>query len=336
MSLFVKERTETGRIYAMNIDHCNDHGAFLDRVTMTNLCTEITFPTTPINHIDDPNGEIGICILSALNLLEIKDDADLINTCDIIVRMLDELISYQDWFTPAAKNFIEGRRALGVGVTNLAALLAKNNIKYTDTEAPNFVDEWFEKIQYHLLSASCTLAEEKGACEKFHLTKYSKGILPIDTYKTKVDQVVTRKPSMDWESLRSRILKYGLRNSTQTAQMPVESCQTLDTKIQTPDGIFELGNLIAATGISTQEIECSNAIGWHELHEPFEVKTMEGIQRVDRVYYNGQSNNIFEIEFADGEKYKFTGNHLLLVNRNEHDCWVKVQDLQEGDDIVAI
>lgn len=227
MSLFVKERTETGRIYVMNIDHCNEHGAFLDRVTMTNLCTEITFPTTPINHIDDPNGEIGICILSALNLLEIKDDQDLINTCDIIVRMLDELISYQDWFTPAAKNFIEGRRALGVGVTNLAALLAKNNIKYTDIEAANFVDEWFEKVQYHLLSASSTLAEEKGKCEKFHLTKYSKGVLPIDTYKKKIDQVVTRKPSLDWEGLRQRILKHGLRNSTLTAQMPVESSSVI-------------------------------------------------------------------------------------------------------------
>jgi ribonucleoside-diphosphate reductase alpha chain len=336
MSLFVKERTETGRIYVMNIDHCNEHGSFLDRVTMTNLCTEITFPTTPINHIDDPNGEIGICILSALNLLEIKDDQDLINTCDIIVRMLDELISYQDWFTPAAKNFIEGRRALGVGVTNLAALLAKNNMKYTDAEAANFVDEWFEKVQYHLLSASSTLAEEKGACEKFHLTKYSKGILPIDTYKKKVDQIVTRKPSQDWESLRQRIVTHGLRNSTVTAQMPVESCQTLDTKIQTPRGIFELGDLIRHAGLQTDDIENINAVGWHELTTPFTVKTLEGDQAVERVYYNGKSKDIYEIQFEDGETYKFTGNHLLLVNRNSHDCWVRVEDLKEDDDIISI
>lgn len=241
MSLFVKERTETGRIYAMNIDHCNEHGAFLDRITMTNLCTEITFPTTPIKHIDDPEGEIGICILSALNLLEIKGDAEIATTCDTIVRMLDELIDHQTWFSPAAENFITKRRALGVGVTNLAAYLAKNNLRYTDAEAPNFVDEIFEKIQYHLLSASCTLAQEKGKCEKFHLTKYSQGILPIDTYKKKIDQIVTRKPSMDWEALRERILKYGLRNSTLTAQMPVESSSVIQN---TTNGIEPVRSLM--------------------------------------------------------------------------------------------
>ena len=223
MALFVKERTETGRIYAMNIDHCNDHGSFTDRITMANLCTEIVFPTKPIQHIDDPDGEIGICVLSALNLLEIKDDTDLIVTCDIIVRMLDELIDYQEWFAPAAKNFISKRRALGIGVTNLAAVLAKNNLRYTSSEAPNFVDELMEKIQYNLISTSVDLAAEKGPCESFNLTKYSKGILPIDTYKKKVDSVVTRAPSLDWETLRQRVITIGMRNSTLTAIPPTES-----------------------------------------------------------------------------------------------------------------
>lgn len=227
MSLFVKEKTETGRIYLMNIDHCNDHSPWNERVVMTNLCVEVTHPTKPLQHIDDPEGEIGICVLSAINLLEIKDDQDLQDTCDIIVRMLDELIDYQEYFTKAAETFTKKRRSLGVGITNLAALLAKNNLKYTDPEAPNFVDAWMEKIQYYLTQASVDLAIEKGVCEKFHLTKYSEGKLPIDHYKKKVDTVVTRKPSMDWEALRARIKQHGMRHSTLTALMPCESSSVI-------------------------------------------------------------------------------------------------------------
>jgi ribonucleoside-diphosphate reductase alpha chain len=227
LSQFTKERTETGRYYVMNMDHCNEHGSFLERVCMTNLCVEVTHPTKPIQHIDDPEGEIGICVLSAINVLEIKDDQDLIDTCDTIVRMLDEIIDYQEYFTKAAENFTRKRRSLGVGITNLAALLAKNNLKYMDTEAPNFVDTLMEKIQYHLISSSIELAKEKGRCEKFNTTKYSQGILPIDTYKKKVDQVVTRKPSLDWEELRQKVLAHGMRHSTLTAMMPCESSSVI-------------------------------------------------------------------------------------------------------------
>lgn len=251
MSLFVKERTETGRIYVMNIDHCNEHGAFLERVTMTNLCTEITFPTKPIRHIDDPGGEIGICVLSAINLLEVKNDNDLANTCDLIVRQLDELIDYQTWSIPAAKNFITNRRALGIGVTNLAAWLAKQHVKYTDSKAPDIVDEMMEKIQYNLLSASCKLAEEKGPCSAFDKTKYSKGILPIDTYKKNVDKIVTRKPTLDWEGLRQRILTHGLRNSTLTAQMPVESSSITQN---TTNGIEPVRSLYTIKGSKKSQL----------------------------------------------------------------------------------
>lgn len=241
MSLLVKERTETGRIYIMNIDHCNDHGSFTEQVTMSNLCQEVLQPTRPLRHIDDDGAEIGICVLSALNLLEIKDDSDLSSTCDIVVRMLDELIDYQDYFNKAAANFARRRRSLGVGVTNLAALLAKNNLKYTDAAAPNFVDEWMEKIQYNLIDASVNLAAEKGVCENFHLTKYSKGILPIDTYKKKVDGIVTRKPSLDWETLRQRITTTGMRHSTMSAMMPCESSSVIQN---TTNGVEPVRSLM--------------------------------------------------------------------------------------------
>ena len=251
MSLLVKERVETGRIYVMNIDHCNEHGAFEDRVSMTNLCVEVTHPTKPLQHIDDPNGEIGICVLSALNLLEIKDDQDLANTCDIIVRMLDELIDYQEYFTKAAENFTTKRRSLGIGITNLAALLAKNNIKYTDADAPNFVDEIMEKIQYNLINSSVELAKEKGRCEKFSNTKYSKGILPVDTYKKNVDKVVSRKPSLDWEGLRKKVLEFGMRHSTLTAIMPCESSSVIQNST---NGIEPVRSLLTFKGSKANSV----------------------------------------------------------------------------------
>lgn len=251
MSLFIKERTETGRLYVMNIDHCNEHTPFLERVTMSNLCQEVLHPTKPIQHIDDPEGEIGICVLSAINVLEIKDDADLENTCDIIVRMLDELIDYQNYFTKAAENFTRKRRSLGVGITNLAALLAKNNLKYTDTDAPNFVDALMERIQYNLISTSVELAAIKGKCDKFNTTKYSQGILPIDTYKKRVDTVVTRKPTLDWEALRQRVVTTGMRHSTLTALMPCESSSVIQN---TTNGIEPPRSLLVYKGSKANSV----------------------------------------------------------------------------------
>lgn len=226
MSLYTKERRETARIYAFNADHVNSHSAWLDTVHMSNLCVEITQPTIPIKSVDDPNGEIGVCILAALNVLNLKSDLEIKTACDLSVRMLDELIDHQTYPIKAAENFTTKRRSLGIGVTNLAALFAKNNLRYDDpdsSDAPNFVDELFEKIQYNLIDTSVELAKEKGACEKFDRTTYSKGILPIDTYNKNVDSVVTRKPSKDWDALREKVLSHGMRNSTLTAIMPCES-----------------------------------------------------------------------------------------------------------------
>ena len=227
MSLFVKERVETGRIYFMNIDHCNQRGPWLDSVKMTNLCVEVLHPTKPLQHIDDPDAEIGICILSAINVFEIKSDAEMEKVCDITVRMLDELIDYQSYFVKAAENFTVNRRSLGIGITNFAAYMAKKGVKYTEKEAPNLADELMEKIQYFLLKSSSTLAKEKGPCAKFDRTKYSQGWLPIDSYKKEVDEFVTRKPAMDWEGLRAIIKQNGLRHSTLSAIMPCESSSVI-------------------------------------------------------------------------------------------------------------
>ena len=219
----LKERSETGRIYLMNIDHCNSHSSFKDKVNMSNLCQEITLPTDPINHIDEDAGEIALCILSAINVGKISKLSELENLCDLAVRGLDALIDYQDYPVNAARRSTLARRSLGVGFIGLAHYLAKQGEHYDDPKAWQLVHDLTEAFQYFLLKASNTLAKEYGPCDGFQRTKYADGILPIDTYKKEVDELVENKLNYDWESLRLSITKFGLRNSTLSAQMPSES-----------------------------------------------------------------------------------------------------------------
>ena len=219
----LKERAETGRIYIMNIDHCNSHSSFLDKVEMSNLCQEITLPTKPIQHIDDESGEIALCILSAINIGKIRDLSDLEGLCDLTVRSLDELIDFQRYPVRAAEIATKARRSLGVGYIGLAHYLAKNGFAYGDEGAWQLVHDLSEAFQYNLIKATVQVAKEKGACEYSDKTKYSHGILPIDTYKTDVDEIVPNDLKYDWETLRNDVKQYGVRNSTLSAQMPSES-----------------------------------------------------------------------------------------------------------------
>ncbi len=219
----LKERAETGRIYIMNIDHCNEHSSFKDHVYMSNLCQEITLPTEPIHHIDDGNGEIALCILSAINVGKITNTDQLEELCDLSVRALEELIDYQRYPVKAAEVSTLARRSLGIGFIGLAHYLAKNRVNYADPEAWQLVHDLTESFQYYLLKASNQLAIEKGACGNFSRTKYHDGILPIDTYKRDVDNIVQNNLTHDWESLRVSITTHGLRHSTLSAQMPSES-----------------------------------------------------------------------------------------------------------------
>ena len=218
----LKERAETGRIYIMNIDHCNTHSSFKDLVTMSNLCQEITLPTTPLQHIDG-EGEIALCILSAINVGKLVYFDDLDGLCDLSVRALDEIIEHQGYPVKAAEISTKSRRSLGIGYIGLAHYLARLGYNYGEKGAWEAVDELTEYFQYYLLKASNNLAKEKGKCEYFAKTKYSDGVLPIDTYKKDVDEIVNRKYSCDWESLRKDIIEHGLRHSTLSAQMPSES-----------------------------------------------------------------------------------------------------------------
>ena len=218
----LKERAETGRIYIMNIDHCNEHSSFKDKVTMSNLCQEITLPTTPIQHIDG-EGEIALCILSAVNVGKLRNLEEMEELCDLAVRGLEELIDYQQYPVEAAERSTIARRSLGVGFIGLAHYLAKQGVKYEDPEAWKLVHDLTESFQYYLLKASNQIAKDKGPCDYFERTKYADGVLPIDTYKKDVDELVPNELHCDWEGLRGSILTHGLRHSTLSAQMPSES-----------------------------------------------------------------------------------------------------------------
>ena len=219
----LKERAETGRLYLMNIDHCNSHSSFKDKVNMSNLCQEITLPTDPINHIDSEDGEIALCILSAINVGKLRSLNEMPNLCDLAVRGLEELIDYQEYPVAAARRSTLARRSLGIGFIGLAHYFAKNGVKYNSQEAYNLTHRLTESFQYNLLRASNNIAKEKGACDAFHRTKYIDGILPIDTYKKEVDDLITVSYEYDWDSLRDDIAEFGLRHSTLSAQMPSES-----------------------------------------------------------------------------------------------------------------
>tara|TARA_B100000035_G_scaffold299351_1_gene293934 strand:- start:200 stop:2494 length:2295 start_codon:yes stop_codon:yes gene_type:complete len=224
-SSFMQERKDTGRIYLMNVDHANSHGAFVEDlapIRMSNLCCEIDLPTKPLEDINDPDGEISLCTLAAVNWGNVKEPKQFKKLAKILVRALDELLDYQNYPVIAAENSTKNRRPLGIGIINFAYWMAKNGMTYSE---PNLemIDEWTEAWSYYLTKASADLAKEKGACPKNLETKYGLGITPNQTYKKEVDELVKHKERYDWTGLRKQMKETGIRNSTLMALMPSET-----------------------------------------------------------------------------------------------------------------
>ena len=245
-STLMQERAGTGRIYIQNVDHCNTHSPFDPRVApvhQSNLCMEIALPTKPLDNINDAEGEIALCTLSAFNLGALNNLDELEELADLTVRALDALLDYQDYPVAAARTATMNRRTLGIGVINYAYYLAKNGVRYSDDSALGLTHRTFEAMQYYLLKASVNLAKEYGACPLFNQTVYSQGKLPIDTYKKDLDAVCNEPLLYDWESLRADIVKYGLRNSTLTALMPSETSSQIANAtngIEPPRGLVSV------------------------------------------------------------------------------------------------
>ena len=222
---FMEERKNTGRIYLQNVDHSNDHGSFkpdLAPIKQSNLCCEINLPTKPLNDFNDEQGEIALCTLSAINWGNIKRPEDFAKPCELAVRGLDALLTYQNYPVKAAERSTEKRRPLGVGIINLAYWLAKNDTNYTNPNL-DLIDQYAEAWSYYLIKASADLAVEQGACPGTNETKYGDGITPNQTYKTDVDELVAHQERMPWDELRAQLKETGIRNSTLMALMPSET-----------------------------------------------------------------------------------------------------------------
>ena len=244
--IFAQERASTGRVYLQNVDHCNTHSPFDPKVApvrMSNLCLEIALPTKPLDDINDENGEIALCTLSAINLGTLDSLDEMEDLSELAVRALDSLLDYQGYPIPAAKNASLGRRTLGIGVINFAYYLAKNNVRYSDGSANALTHQTFEALQYYLMKASANLAKEFGPCPLFNETTYSKGIMPIDTYKKEIDNVCSEPLKLDWDALRKLIKENGMRNSTLTALMPSETSSQISNAtngIEPPRGLVSI------------------------------------------------------------------------------------------------
>lgn len=309
--LLINQRSNTGRIYIQHVDHSNTHSAFdsyLAPIRQSNLCMEITLPTKPVSLENPDQGEIALCTLASINLGEVNDLSELEKSCYALVRMLDNLLTYQDYPVKIAEKSAQNRRALGIGVTNLAYYLAKNNMKYSDGSGNDLVHKTFEAIQYYCLKASNKLAMDRGVCGDFQETTYAKGILPIDTYARKVDDFCDTKLQLDWESLRADIKKYGLRNSTLTAIMPSETSSQISNST---NGVEPPRSLVVKKGSKNgrfsqvvpdiQKLEDKYELAWNMPNNEGYLQLMAIIQKfIDQsistnLYYNMEKN------FKEGE-----------------------------------
>ena len=226
--MFMEERKNTGRIYLMNVDHANTHGAFKPDVApikQSNLCCEINLPTKPLEFFNDRDGEISLCTLSAINWGNVRTPDDFERVCRLAVRGLDELLDYQNYPVVAAELSTMKRRPLGIGIINFAFWLAKNDLNYQDIDKKGLemVDEWAEAWSYYLIKASADLAIEKGIIDGVYETKYGDGITPNQTYKQELDELIPHKERQDWKGLRKQLKATGIRNSTLMALMPAET-----------------------------------------------------------------------------------------------------------------
>ena len=269
-AMFMKERANTGRIYLQNVDHCNTHGAFDPSqapIKQSNLCMEITLPTKPLYSVQDKEGEVALCTLSAVNLGALESLDELEDITDIIVRSLDSLLDYQDYPLKAAEIASNNRRTLGIGVTNLAYYLAKNGAKYSDGSGNELIHKTFEALQYYSLKASNEIAEEFGPCPLFSETQYAKGIMPTDSYKKDIDEFCNTELELDWDILRKNIKAKGLRNSTLTALMPCESSSQISNStngIEPPRGFISVKQ--SKDGILKQVVP-----EYEKLHKSYEL-----------------------------------------------------------------
>ena len=349
-SAFMQERKDTGRIYFQNVDHCNDHGSFDKRkalIKMSNLCQEITLPTTPLKDINDEDGEISLCTLAAINWGKIKKPSDFEKPCTLAVRALDALLDYQSYPVRAAQLGTMDRRPLGVGIINFAYWLAKNGSTYSDPNL-DLVHEYAEAWSYYLIKASVDLAQEYGPCLKSSDTLYSEGIMPIDTYKKEVDELVAPNYKMDWEALRERATMFDIRNSTLMALMPAETSAQISNStngIEPPRSLVSIKQ--SKDGVLKQVVPEINRLKnkyellWDQQSPEGYIKIMAVLQKF--IDQSISTNTSYNPKFYEDGKIPMSEmlKHLLMMykygiktgyyfNTNDGAGEIDVSDLQPG------
>jgi ribonucleoside-diphosphate reductase alpha chain len=349
-SQFMGERKDTGRIYLMNVDNANTHSSFKEDVApvrQSNLCCEIDLPTKPLNDFNDPDGEIALCTLSAVNWGNVRKPSDFERICKLAVRGLDALLSYQHYPVIAAKMATMGRRPLGVGIINLAYWMARNGMTYSDPNL-NMIDEYAEAWSYYLIKASADIAAEQGACLWNDQTKYSDGVLPIDTYKRDVDELVAPQERMPWNELRAQLRETGIRNSTLMALMPAETSAQISNAT---NGIEPPRSLVSVKqskhGVLKQVVP-----GIHHLKNKYELlwdqRSPLGYLKIMAVLqkYIDQGisvNTSYNPAFYDDEKipmsemlqhlmlfYKYGGKQLYYFNTNDGAGEIDIDKLENS------
>ena len=335
----LKERTDTGRIYLMFTDNVQKQGPFdpsTHPIYQSNLCAEITLPTKTFKRLDDDNGRISLCTLGSINWGAFKNPGDMRRACRVLLRSLNNVLDYQDYLSIQSKLSNDEIRPIGIGVTNLAYWHAKRGYNYGEADALQEVKSWMEHQAFYLTEATVELASERGACKDSAKTRYGQGIFPWELRAKGVNELADFTPTLDWETLRTNMKQYGVRNATLTAVAPVESCHSWQDCVNTSDGkLPNFRDLCEQAGLDWKKIEDQNLIG-HYAIDPIGVVGPDGKnEEITAIYYNGVST-INEIIFEDGSSVKLTDNHRLLVNRTGKKLWIKVSDLYEGDDIVEV
>ena len=328
--LTITKQKITRPVYDITV---KDTSNFYANNILVHNCAEITLPTTPFEGVNDENGRIALCTLSAINWGNIKKPEDFEKPCELAVRALDSLLTYQDFPAIQAELSTKEFRTLGIGIINLAYFLAKNNMRY-DGSAFETVDEYMEAMAFYLTKASVQLAKEQGPCQLSAETKYGIGQFPWENRKKEIDEIIPHKTRFDWEGLRSEMAQYGIRNATLMALMPSE-CQSLDNEILMKDGSkTTLEKLIREYGnISIEDIHSNPFMIGQRFSFLKPVELSDSIAH--EFYYNGPKE-IIEIEFEDGSSYKFTENHRLLVDRGGSSQWIEIKDLRENDNVVSV
>lgn len=352
-SSFMQERKDTGRIYLMNVDHCNDHSSFITEkapIRLSNLCTEITLPTEPMKDIYDTDGEIALCTLSAINWGKIKKPSDFQRPCELAVRGLDALLTYQGYPMAAAKAGAAKRRALGVGIINFAYWLAKNDLTYQNIDKAGLqkVHEWAEAWSFYLIEASMKLSQEFGPCDGWQETKYSKGIMPVHTYKKELDSIVDPIYNYDWEVLGNYTKLHGIRNSTLMALMPAETSAQIANAtngIEPPRALVSIkqskDGILAQVVPEIRRLKNKYDLLWDQKSPQGYLKIMAVLQKF--IDQSISVNTSYNPGFYDGDQvpmsvllqdmllhYKLGGKTLYYFNTNDNAGEMTDKELEQG------